>query len=476
MSTRKVFIANMLVLAAFVLYGYYTRVNPVVKSLVENERADGTISQSQTDKKGITPSTNPLDLGDSICSRFRSEPGLSSPTTFWMASLNAGRIQDALLSAPDNLDGSKTAHLQDLSARVIAALPPSRLRRSVNHFASSLNDGSNHWAKVSAILEKLRLRHRRVAVDISSNSSSSTTLNEKVKILVFGGSPTAGSNCYRNGALKKEKAGPCAWPGHLEGFLNAYVGFDAFEVVNYAIGASDSSLATAIMQHGLLPESMKGPEHEVDIVIYAYGVNDFERFSSGGTDMKLTIHNFMSAVNNLAPCQGPRPITLLLDDLVVNYNKGHDMLQVEEYHSEISKVAQWHELPLISYSNAVKGLWLNNTDEELLVDWLKDSKHAPRGGHIAITLTLAFNFLNLVQEYCDDDPITDPQDGRVNSTNALDNANMSTLMMDPSYLPPLHTRPSLQTVTESWQKNIMEAEDKKMNKCRNGGQERCVFG
>jgi len=384
-----------------------------------------------------------------ICPIFNSKPGINSATSLWVEGLKAGYIKDSILAAPDNLDGSLNAHLRDLSTRVLAVLSPTILRRSIHHFAASPNEGSDNRRKITAILEKLRLRHH-------------DKKHDKVKILVFGGSPTAGSNCYRNGALKKDKSGPCAWPGHLEGFLNAYAGFDAFEVVNYAIGASDSSLAVTMMQHGLVPESMKGPDHEVDIIIYAYSVNDFERYDNSAN----FLHDFVVAADSLAPCDGPRPITILLDDLVVNFHRNHSIDPAEKFHSEFVKMAQWHDLPLVSYSNVAKSLVLHNTSEELFVDYKKDSKHAPRGGHIAIMLTLAFNFLNMVQQHCDDLLYTTGENGENNKTSTF---------MDPLHLPLIESNPSLDAVTESWKSRIVDAKEKKSKNCKNGGNKRCAF-
>jgi hypothetical protein len=444
-------------------------INNATSEIINN--VDGNVNDTNAgdikdDSKGEDNDDNSITPewhydGD-ICSIFQSKPGLNSPTAFWMQSLKTGRIQKAILAAPDNSEGSLDAHLQELSSKVLATLSPAMFRRSIHHFAASSNKASNYRAKFTEILEKVKLRYN----DFSDASLKKTENeeHEKVKILVFGGSPTAGSNCYRNGALKKNKAGPCAWPGHLEGFLNSYIGFDAFEVVNYAIGASDSSLAVTIMQHGLIPPSMKGPDHTVDIVIYAYSVNDFGRSWSDGK----FLHDFIMAADNLAPCKGPGPITLLLEDLVVNFNRYHQIDQAEEYHSKFIKMAQWHELPLVSYSNVVKRPLLHNTSEELLVDWTKDSKHAPRGGHIAITLTLAFNFLNMVQQHCDD--------GSLYSSPARKmEENKPSALMDPIHLPSLENHPSLLTVTKSWQNNTSNASERKNDKCSNGGQDRCAF-
>jgi hypothetical protein len=77
--------------------------------------------------------------------------------------------------------------------------------------------------------------------------------------LVFGGSPTAGSNCELNNRLKKQ--GGWAWPDYLETFS-----FDAVQVGSYAMGPSSSSVVSMIHRFRLFPASIMMPDRPEIIV------------------------------------------------------------------------------------------------------------------------------------------------------------------------------------------------------------------
>jgi len=423
-------------------------------------------AETETTSKATTTNydrsnNNAEDYGSSdACASLRSrttdslwnEGLLGVPTNHQHRIIN--NVRDSLLVAPDNLRGKINDSLRNLTERVLEALPPKVLRRSVHQYAT----GGSYGPKMQQILDKVRSK------------------NETVRILVFGGSPTAGSNCYRTKRMKK--TGKCAWPGHLETFLNAALAVGeeknaaaVFEVVNYAIGATDSSLAVTIMTHGLIPESMKGPGREVDVVIYAYGVNDFHRY---GTDDTSFLHRFLLATVRLAKCGGLPPIPLFLDDLVV----GGTVPSVESYHANFVEFAQWHDVPLVGYSSVVKNALMRNVlEEKLLVDWKTDSLHMPRGGHVAVVLTLAYNFLHAVRQHCED--TATPVVGNIAREPATTTAAAAEeqLQLDPVWLPPLHEKNrGLGSVTESWRRNAARYNEKLVDACERGRKvERCTF-
>ena len=73
----------------------------------------------------------------------------------------------------------------------------------------------------------------------------------------------------------------------------------------------------------------------------------------------------------------------------------------------------------------------------MFVDKNVDGLHAPRGGHVAMTLTIAFNLLNVGFEYC--------------TYKALRHDKIdqeSDEVMDAELLPPLHLDPSQLEVSE----------------------------
>lgn len=323
-----------------------------------------------------------------ICHRLAdanySQIGLPSVGTIWTSDISL--IKQALLHSPSNEPfGSSSKELNSLIERVFQALPLSSLRRSVRP-ATLVSDD----IKLRRILDVLWKRYRDAAN------------NPPLQVLVFGGSPTAGSNCERNGKVKKQ--GQCAWPGHLQGFVNAYLGFDAIRVVNYAIGASSSHLATMMLQLRLFPLSMvpEGP----DIVVNAYAVNDFSYHSGEQKDGTLSFQNlfsaFLGAIRDLTSCSQDRPFVIFLDDFSVNFLKGHSVEAVESYRAEISKLTRYHQVLTISFVDMIQDFLFRDSEEEkLFVDWRGDGKHIPWGGHVAIVLAFTFNALQIVVNLCE---------------------------------------------------------------------------
>ena len=450
--------------------------------LSENKEEGG--GESSKEKNDILVSvnhTNNILRSTPTCSKFydfllSGDDGTSneesitfvpaSITQFWTDSLQKGRIEKAILAAADNTDGKRDAELKNLAQKVLEQFTPARLRKSILNSASTSYSQNR---KVGAILEKLQRIHDSLEQHNMENHITDID-KEKIRILVFGGSPTAGSNCYRNGRLKKQFGALCAWPSHLQGFMNSLVGFDAFEVSNYAIGASDSVLGTSILHHKLLPQSMV--DYGVDLIFYAYAVNDYMRVQANGGGLKVQLHNFITAASSLTSCENtkPEPMVVLLDDMVVN---NRNQLEMVDYHSEFYAVSYWHDIPLISYSAAVQDIWFNNTDEEIFLDYKRDMLHAPRGGHVSITLNVAFNLFNMLFEHCDDDIFINAMNEK--EAESRDSNKTIYQIKDSLLLPPLHDNPEQGKVTEAWNKNTIKAAKGKKSKCENGGSRKCAF-
>jgi len=323
-------------------------VTMIVISFLENTVDDDIAANASNSKDNVEEETSISsssdDDDDDSCSNVHDlMSGANSILEFWTTSLQTEKIQNAIVAgAKDNVNGRMNVTLQDLTSSVLEKISPRRLYRSVQHSASNSH---SQETKIAALLKKLQLRRQQMHGTGNDGTNNHDHEKNKVRILVFGGSPTAGSNCYRNNGMKKQAT--CAWPGHLEGFLNSLIGFEGFEVVNYAIGASDSSIATAMMKHKLVPDSML--QHGVDIIVYAYTVNDSSRYFQEHSDIYLRLHDFLSAAIALTPCDGSTgPMVIYLDDIVHNWISPKSVQIISEYHSKFNTFAFWHEVLPIS--------------------------------------------------------------------------------------------------------------------------------
>jgi len=241
---------------------------------------------------------------DSFCSFMSANGASSDASTLWSEHLDS--IRESLLHSPANNKpfGARSSDLQPLIDGVLNILSPARLRRSLRPVSADW-----HMPRIRRILNVLLERRR--------HPESAPPL----QVLVFGGSPTVGSNCERNKKYKKN--GACAWPGHLQEFTNHLLGFDAIRVINYGMGASSSEVATMILNFRLFPDSMlpDGP----DVIINAYSVNDFSYYVGGGPmdgagrvprvvqgdnlDGESVFRRMMGECDNDAPALWPRGST-----------------------------------------------------------------------------------------------------------------------------------------------------------------------
>jgi hypothetical protein len=400
-----------------------------------------------------------MDGADKVCSLLKKNHQFSSLNSFWLKELD--KIRDALLHSPASKPfGKRSGELQSLIDQVLDALPPRRLRRSLRPQSVS---PEHHPLKIRRILniiwERYKTTNTRVdnttsTTGTNGNQTQAQTQSPKFKVLVFGGSPTAGSNCERNNRLKKQDG--CAWPGHLETFINAYLGFDAVEVVNYAMGASSSSVASMMLQFRLFPASMltDGP----DIIINAYSVNDFSYYASGS--FQKMVEDFIESANSLQRCDGDRPLVIYLDDFVVNYERGNSLMVGESYNAEIAKLMQWYQVMTVAYTDIVRDMvYADREEEKLLVDWKGDGKHLTWAGHIAVVLSFMFNAVNSVLDFCDDETYrrqhgnNNNSNSSINSINSINNNkinNKTTPLLYSSLRPVLSKQATLHSIADAW--------------------------
>ena len=310
---------------------------------------------------------------------------LPSIGSIWMR--EQSKIREALLHAPANQPfGSRTTDLQTIIDQIIPALPLEKIRRSVRYATFPSNDQKLH--RIVDILWKRRF--------------NADTNNPPLQVLVFGGSPTAGSNCERNGRLKKQ--GHCAWPGHLQDFVNRFLGYDAIRVVNYAIGASKSDLATMILKLRLFPQSML--PHGPDVIINAYAVNDYSWLQEGSITTNDILEPFVEAVQELSDCDNNRPLVIMVDDKSVDVSRQgrkHGLTNVEKYRSELYKLAQYYQIYSISFVDVIQDyLYSASNESSLLIDWQNDSVHIPWAGHVAMVYLFAYNVMTVSVGMCED--------------------------------------------------------------------------
>lgn len=366
--------------------------------------------------------------GTGVCRYLdQGDGGIMSVNSYWKRELS--KIKRALLHSPANDPfGKETDRLLSMTELVLRFLTPNVLHRSIRPLSPS---SPFHHRRVGRIIQ--------ILVERYENPEAAN----KLQVLVFGGSPITGSNCDRN---KRFKSGPCAWPGHLQDFANAFLGADLVDVTNYAIGASNSELGLHILDQGQLPDSMK--EDGPDVVIYAYAVNDF------GLDKTKHMELFTAFCQRVhsyfRSCNGDHPLLIYLDDRVNNFYRPYTLEVSEDRSAAINQLAEWYNIMTIGYASMVKDLVFRNTEAEVaLTDANNDDRHLPWSGHVAVVLTIAYNALYTFTQYCETEDTAEQEE--MSSAITVGN-NQTEVDLDEIFRPPPHTV-SIFDVTSKWRDN-----------------------
>ena len=127
-----------------------------------------------------------------------------------------------------------------------------------------------------------------------------------LRIVVLGGSMTAGAACKQGNAYNKN----CAWGHRLEFQLQSYFGENRVEVTNLARGGTQSEVAL-----GSLYSLLGAIEQKPDILISDYSVNDMYEFggNTGHTSairrdeddyekaVRIIISNYLFVIDQVVP-------------------------------------------------------------------------------------------------------------------------------------------------------------------------------
>ncbi|KAL3787197.1 hypothetical protein HJC23_010207 [Cyclotella cryptica] len=239
---------------------------------------------------------------------------------------------------------------------------------------------------------------------ILSIISDYPTTKVPLKILVTGGSVTAGHWCIDNpvgwdggdgGAPFKD----CAWPSRLERHLRQMFFNDpdvpGILVYNMAVGATSVDVATMILEYEMLPGDLLSP----DVILLAHSPNDANMLK---LDQLFYTHlnNAVQAAKRLRACDDDLPLVGIVDDNVGMENISQAFETTARYYA----TASWYQLMMINYGNVVRHTLLQryqqNRTEPLLGG--RFQIHGGMGFHISLAWTVVFNIISLMVEACYD--------------------------------------------------------------------------
>ncbi|EJK43750.1 hypothetical protein THAOC_37772, partial [Thalassiosira oceanica] len=243
---------------------------------------------------------------------------------------------------------------------LLAALPASRMRRAVRT-----------RGRPAALRSVLEVVLRRL---------SDPEDNPPLRIAVFGGSVTYGTDCMKNDVgLPDVGRGEhlCAWPGKLERLLDGLLGGpllasaaatsedgtarNVVRVTNFAVGGTDSDVAASIVEFDVIG-SRPGddPLSSYDVVVSSFAANDGQAEPSRRGALYGSMQRFVRLVSAQRPCDA-LPLVVMVEDVPVDTVLGtvRDGLR---HAREMAEVSSRLGMLSVSYADLVReDAWLGGT-------------------------------------------------------------------------------------------------------------------
>ena len=367
-----------------------------------NDASISTKEKGTTNHDGSTPNENETKKKEEpptdICSFVSKLPSTSS-VSIWRRNLEP-------IKWTTKHDSDHEFNFHDFHARMMHYLTPQRLQNSVKTLPF------NQWEKVGEILDIAFKRYQYVQDQKNGKKQSGGDGKEprKLRILVMGGSVTAGVYCVENPVLGRPlhiMRRWCAWPRRLELFLEQFFP-SVVQVDVAAYGGTNTRGGTTIWEYDLFPEDVPIP----DILINAFSTNDMHVISMREAQKQnMTLEDGVLQMNQefvrkvMKPrsnCNDrPPPLLLYLDDYLGNEQKG--ILDTLAVNSALHKLSSYYGFGFMSYADIVRDFVYSDTTEQWFSpkDWPERQIHHTAGGHVGIMWVVAYNLLNTVTVYCD---------------------------------------------------------------------------
>lgn len=327
------------------------------------------------------------------------------------------RFKDILKASIPNQD-THQIHARWTEA-LIQLLTPTVLQKGIRSTPTNLK------SSLHAIFEKLQQR-------FISNPSDTT----KLKILVLGGSTAEGTGCHNvppdvkglvvnitKGTTGKSRT--CSWPSRLQHLIEAIVpgSSDWIEIINLSVGGTHSGLAGPFLEYWLYPPAFR-PEGP-DIVINAYSANDhvppayhYSQPYNTTTDyyhaseiLQRNQQFVQHAKNSYCGSNPHLPLIVYVDDY---WGDQQPSLVGDTQGSEFLSSSFREDIVFLSPAHAVRPFVYARTGERLFSPrWnlepnAKANHHYGLSGHLTVTLVVAYAFLQLVLDVCQDGNIDTP--------------------------------------------------------------------
>jgi hypothetical protein len=300
-------------------------------------------------------------------------------------------------------------------------------------------------------------------------------ISPPLRIVVFGGSVTAGHQCIANkfGFQVTKKAqlvasyidDLCSWPGRLQDIFDAILGHGVIQILNMAVGGAPTDMSTVAMEFGLIPGSTP------DIIIWDHGANDAAQRLNESQIFTEKLQPFYQATRNLPKtCNHTEPPLVIFLDAFLGalekYSVVHPSLAAAK---AVRNMVSWYpDTWGISYANGVRPNVLSNLQSNDDILPLLGSKgltlHSGMMYHISIAWVVAFNFFHALHDNCISRSI------ELLSLNlARPNFTTSIGHLDGSHIPELTDKLHMLAVSSKWKERIPKKDTELCTQQQNAG-------
>jgi hypothetical protein len=294
--------------------------------------------------------------------------------------------------------------------------------------------------------------------------------NPPVRVVVYGGSVTAGVDSEQSAKFRGLKCNSCAWASMLQEASNHILGPGVVSVSNLAIAAGQSAASVNLMEMGLWPEDYP-PEVTPDIVIWGHAINDHYLFPEDR--LRSSIRDFHMAARQTR-CDVGLPLVIYVNEAAGHGRGPMASLHVPRVAGVLNELISWFGVMGV----AVDRLWLayafSNTDRAVfelsdrvagslpLLDMPKGWGFRHHGGilmHATIAYAIVFNLLSATVDTCIDEEET----ASLSRDQSPDASRNFTLILSRAHMPPLKSEFQKREIHQQWEQSVVDHE----NRCRN---------
>jgi hypothetical protein len=209
----------------------------------------------------------------------------------------------------------------------------------------------------------------------------------------------------------------CNWVKTVQRLMDAVLGGKVVEIHNLAIGGTGTGTSIPVIKYKLYAQGSPFLPAGPDVIINAYSTNDayvpqqMDDVTEDAHWQRNSRHQaqeFIRSAIQSRPCSD-LPMVMYFDDSLGNQ---HNIIMGENMNGRIiQEMADWYNIFLVSYADAVRRVvYANSAEERFSATWnWKDPRpadrtdvHFPMTGHFTAAWVMCFAILQSVVDFCED--------------------------------------------------------------------------